>query len=168
MAVAKRGSAKIITPAALWMRWAQVREPVDITLVLAMDVSRSMSMRELEIQRAGYAAAIRHSGIVFDVMFGPAYKGIPLAAVTAAIANQGETVKGAFRSMVSAIDNGGVTREEEAAFLDNPLRNGLLLARLAQLRVASTLWHVRDLASHHAALAAQVARAGAGAARHAA
>jgi len=31
-----------------------------------------------------YAAAIRHSGIEFDVMFGPAYKGIPLAAVTAA------------------------------------------------------------------------------------
>ena len=27
MAVAKRGSAKIITPAADWMRWAQVRDP---------------------------------------------------------------------------------------------------------------------------------------------
>jgi len=31
-----------------------------------------------------YAEAIVHSGIVFDVLFGPAYKGIPLAAVTAA------------------------------------------------------------------------------------
>lgn len=30
-----------------------------------------------------YAAAILESGLDFDVMFGPAYKGIPLAAVTA-------------------------------------------------------------------------------------
>ena len=27
IAVAKRGSAKIMTPAADWIRWAQVREP---------------------------------------------------------------------------------------------------------------------------------------------
>ena len=27
IAVANRGSAKIITPAADWIRWAQVREP---------------------------------------------------------------------------------------------------------------------------------------------
>jgi orotate phosphoribosyltransferase len=31
-----------------------------------------------------YAQAIQHSGIDFDVLFGPAYKGIPLAAITAA------------------------------------------------------------------------------------
>jgi orotate phosphoribosyltransferase len=31
-----------------------------------------------------YAAAIRQSGIDFDMLFGPAYKGIPLVAVTAA------------------------------------------------------------------------------------
>ena len=31
-----------------------------------------------------YAQAIMASGIYFDVLFGPAYKGIPLAAVTAA------------------------------------------------------------------------------------
>lgn len=31
-----------------------------------------------------YAAAIRESGLDYDVMFGPAYKGIPLAAVTSA------------------------------------------------------------------------------------
>jgi orotate phosphoribosyltransferase len=31
-----------------------------------------------------YAAAIRQSGIAFDMLFGPAYKGIPLVAVTAA------------------------------------------------------------------------------------
>jgi len=31
-----------------------------------------------------YAEAIRHAGIAFDLLFGPAYKGIPLAAITAA------------------------------------------------------------------------------------
>ncbi len=31
-----------------------------------------------------YAAAIQASNVAFDVLFGPAYKGIPLAAVTAA------------------------------------------------------------------------------------
>lgn len=31
-----------------------------------------------------YAAAIMHSAIEFDMLFGPAYKGIPLAALTAA------------------------------------------------------------------------------------
>jgi orotate phosphoribosyltransferase len=30
-----------------------------------------------------YADAIKHSGIEFDLLFGPAYKGIPLAAITA-------------------------------------------------------------------------------------
>src|ERR1700710_1333545 len=30
-----------------------------------------------------YAAAVVQSGISFDVLFGPAYKGIPLAATTA-------------------------------------------------------------------------------------
>lgn len=31
-----------------------------------------------------YAQAIQHAGVQFDVLFGPAYKGIPLAAITAA------------------------------------------------------------------------------------
>jgi len=31
-----------------------------------------------------YAQAIRHAAVDFDVLFGPAYKGIPLAAITAA------------------------------------------------------------------------------------
>jgi orotate phosphoribosyltransferase len=31
-----------------------------------------------------YSAAIAHSGIAFDMLFGPAYKGIPLVAATAA------------------------------------------------------------------------------------
>lgn len=45
-----------------------------------------------------YAAAIVHSGIGFDMIFGPAYKGIPLAASTAvALAcEQGRSVPYAF------------------------------------------------------------------------
>lgn len=42
----------------------------------------------------GYAAAIAESGVDFDVLFGPAYKGIPLAATTAvSLANNHATDK---------------------------------------------------------------------------
>jgi orotate phosphoribosyltransferase len=36
-----------------------------------------------------YADAILHSGVVFDMLFGPAYKGIPLAAATAVALHTG-------------------------------------------------------------------------------
>lgn len=46
----------------------------------------------LELSRA-YAAAIHQSGIAFDVLYGPAYKGIPLAAgVAIALAQSGHNV----------------------------------------------------------------------------
>lgn len=37
---------------------------VDVELMLAVDVSRSMSPRELEIQRRGYAEALRHPAVL--------------------------------------------------------------------------------------------------------
>lgn len=40
------------------MQEARANEPVDVELVLAVDVSLSMSPAELEIQRKGYAAAL--------------------------------------------------------------------------------------------------------------
>tara|TARA_R110002020_G_scaffold50818_5_gene143870 strand:+ start:2782 stop:3618 length:837 start_codon:yes stop_codon:yes gene_type:complete len=43
---------------------ARAQEPVDVALVLAVDVSRSMSQRELTIQREGYAAALNHPDVV--------------------------------------------------------------------------------------------------------
>lgn len=43
---------------------ARAQEPVDVALVLAVDVSRSMSPRELSIQREGYAAALNHPDVV--------------------------------------------------------------------------------------------------------
>jgi Protein of unknown function (DUF1194) len=44
--------------------WALAAEPVDIELVLAVDVSLSMSPVELEIQRRGYAAALTHDKVL--------------------------------------------------------------------------------------------------------
>lgn len=56
----------LITAAGLYaaLPGAQAREPVDVALVLAVDVSRSMSPRELTIQREGYAAALNHPDVV--------------------------------------------------------------------------------------------------------
>ena len=52
-----------------------------------------------KLKRLGefYAKAIVESGIAFDVLFGPAYKGIPLAAsIVVALAGQGRNVQFAF------------------------------------------------------------------------
>lgn len=43
---------------------ARADEPVDVELVLAVDVSLSMSPDELEIQRRGYAAALTHPDVL--------------------------------------------------------------------------------------------------------
>lgn len=43
---------------------SQAAEPVDIELVLAVDVSLSMSPDELDIQRDGYAAALTHDRVL--------------------------------------------------------------------------------------------------------
>jgi len=43
---------------------AKAAEPVDVALVLAVDVSRSMSAEELALQRKGYAAAISDPAVV--------------------------------------------------------------------------------------------------------
>lgn len=46
-------------------------EPVDVELVLAADVSLSMSPDELEIQRHGYAAALTHDNVLRAIADGP-------------------------------------------------------------------------------------------------
>lgn len=45
-------------------------EPVDVELVLAVDVSLSMSADELEIQRRGYAAALTHDHVLQAIAAG--------------------------------------------------------------------------------------------------
>jgi hypothetical protein len=49
---------------------AQAAEQVDIELVLAVDVSLSMSPDELEIQRRGYAAALTHDRVLEAIAAG--------------------------------------------------------------------------------------------------
>lgn len=50
---------------------AQVDLEVDVELVLAVDVSRSMTPRELEIQRRGYAEALVSDEVVSAIRRGP-------------------------------------------------------------------------------------------------
>jgi hypothetical protein len=45
-------------------------EPVDVELVLAVDISRSMDAEEFALQRAGYVAALRHPDFVRAVRAG--------------------------------------------------------------------------------------------------
>ncbi len=45
-------------------------EPVDVELVIAADVSLSMSFEELEIQRAGYIAALTHESVINAIQDG--------------------------------------------------------------------------------------------------
>lgn len=70
------------------------------------DVSNGPALAELG---GFYAGAIAASGIVFDVLFGPAYKGIPIAVAAAiALAEQGSPVGVAFnRKEVKAHGEGG-------------------------------------------------------------
>ncbi len=55
--------AALVT-AGIFSGAAAKAEPVDIELVLAVDVSLSMSPAELEIQRHGYAAALTHDSVL--------------------------------------------------------------------------------------------------------
>lgn len=50
---------------------ARAETEVDLELVLAVDVSRSMTARELEIQRRGYAAALVSPEVVAAIRDGP-------------------------------------------------------------------------------------------------
>ncbi|MBN9669901.1 DUF1194 domain-containing protein [Roseibium aggregatum] len=49
---------------------AEAAQPVDVALVLAVDVSRSMSPEELQIQRKGYAAAVSSPEVVNAIGMG--------------------------------------------------------------------------------------------------
>ena len=51
-------------------RPAAADTPVDVELVLAVDVSRSMDAEEFSLQRAGYVEAIRHPDFIAAVRAG--------------------------------------------------------------------------------------------------
>ncbi|NGO50136.1 DUF1194 domain-containing protein [Allomesorhizobium camelthorni] len=63
------GSAAVAL-SLLLVPWAYAAEQVDIELVLAVDVSLSMSPDELEIQRRGYAAALTHDRVIEAIAAG--------------------------------------------------------------------------------------------------
>ena len=62
--------------AALVFQWAlagtaNARRTVDLELVLAVDISRSMDATEQRLQRDGYVAALRHPDVVRAIRSGP-------------------------------------------------------------------------------------------------
>ncbi|HLD14456.1 MAG TPA: orotate phosphoribosyltransferase, partial [Burkholderiales bacterium] len=69
-----------------------------------------------------YAQAIRDSGIAFDMLFGPAYKGVPLACAAAmALAEHGQDTPYAFnRKEVKRYGEGGV-------IIGHPLQGKVLI-----------------------------------------
>ncbi len=88
--------------------------PVDLELVLAIDVSRSMDDDELELQRQGYAGAFVHPSIVQAIRSGPQGR-IAVALVEWAGANvqtvlipwmliDGEDASEAFSAAILATD----------------------------------------------------------------
>ena len=71
IAVAKRGSAKIITPAADWIRWAQVREPTTrkkaswiLRCSQMMPVSPQNTSRWPRSRRTGASRAAAHAALL--------------------------------------------------------------------------------------------------------
>ena len=50
---------------------ARAQEQVDLLLVLASDVSRSVDTRKFELQRQGYAAALSNPRVVDAIRSGP-------------------------------------------------------------------------------------------------
>lgn len=60
---------------------ARSETPVDVELILAVDVSRSMTMRELEIQRRGYAEALASEDVVRAIGLGGPHGQIALTYI---------------------------------------------------------------------------------------
>jgi len=66
-----KSSLGLASPLLLPARRARAMEPVDVELVLAVDVSRSVDQEEQELQLRGYAAAFRDPKLVAGIAGGP-------------------------------------------------------------------------------------------------
>lgn len=91
-----------------------------------------------------YAAAIAESGISFDVLFGPAYKGIPLAATTAvALATEHKIDKPYCFNRKEAKDHGergnivGAELSGEVLIIDDVITAGTAIREAAEIITAS-------------------------------
>ena len=63
--------AALAAPALLRTRPARANTPVDVELILAVDVSRSVDPEEQEMQFTGYANAFRDPRLIEGIMGGP-------------------------------------------------------------------------------------------------
>jgi len=64
-------AAALAAPALLRSGFARAQEPVDVELVLAVDVSRSVDPEEQELQFRGYEAAFRDQRLIDGIAGGP-------------------------------------------------------------------------------------------------
>lgn len=93
-------------------------------------ISSGAALRQLA---ASYAAGLQRSGVEFDMLFGPAYKGIPLVAATAcALADHGVDVPYAYnRKEAKEHGEGGVLvghpPEGKVVIVDDVLTAGTAL-----------------------------------------
>ena len=99
-------------------------------------ISTGAGLRELG---RAYAQALQQSGIAFDMLFGPAYKGIPLAAsVAVALADAGRDVPYAYNRK-EAKDHGegglivGAAPKGRVVIVDDVLTAGTALRESVQL-----------------------------------
>lgn len=99
-------------------------------------ISTGAALRELG---RAYAAALKASGIGFDMLFGPAYKGIPLvAAVALALAEQGQDLPYAYNRK-EAKDHGeggtlvGARPQGRVVIVDDVLTAGTALRESVSL-----------------------------------
>jgi hypothetical protein len=63
--------AAFLAGVLLWTASAAAAEPVDLELVLAVDVSRSIDSEEAALQREGYAEAFRHPAVIDAIRSNP-------------------------------------------------------------------------------------------------
>lgn len=62
--------ARFLLPLFLLWSWPASAQQVDLELVLAVDVSRSMDYEEQRLQRDGYVAAFRHPEVIQAILSG--------------------------------------------------------------------------------------------------
>lgn len=98
-----------------------------------------------------YAAAIDRSGLDYDIIFGPAYKGIPLATVTAmALAQEGKSMPFAFNrkeekehgeggNIVGAPLQGKVLIVDDVITAGTAIRESISLIHAAKAKPAGVL-----------------------------
>jgi hypothetical protein len=66
-----RSALTLVALAFTMLPTAHAAEPVDLLLVLAADVSRSIDQPKFQLQREGYAAAISHPRVLAAITSGP-------------------------------------------------------------------------------------------------